>query len=200
MSARYDQEAIELCRKLYCKYGGANHAAVEAEMRKVYGGWRKNLLHDRGKGDQARLGWITKFGFENSLRIHVQKLVESVNDDEQDLYLGIKTIRKQLQVEAIGRGADAAVRREFREYAKIEIEARRNLDLTRDNLDTFVSGYEKQMVWAAGIDTELAKLLIKHGPRFAELAEAHYGKTQTEFDGASNREDESGGEPFSLLD
>lgn len=200
MAKRYDQEAIELARKLYCKYGGRNHEAIEAEMQKVYPGWGKANLHSRGKGDNERLGWIEKYGFDNSLKLHLQKLTESVNDDEQDLYLGIKAVRKRLQSAVASGEATRDELYQYRDFSKLEIEARKNLDLSRDNLETFVAGYEKLLTWSADIDKELAKLLVKHGPRFAELAEAHYGKTQAEFDGASNREDEGGDEPFSLLD
>lgn len=200
MSARYDQEAIELCRKLYCKYGGKNHDAIQAEMQKVYGGWKKNLLHDRGKGKDARLGWITKYGFDNSLKLHLQKLTESVNNDEQDLYIGIRTVRQTMQQIVMGKDASKDDIYQYRDFCKLEIEARKNLDLSRDNLETFVSGYEKMTIWAADINPQLATLLAKHGERFTELAQAHYGKTETEFDGASNRADESGEPPFSLLD
>lgn len=201
MPKQYPQEAVDLCRSLFCKYGGKNHDQIQAEMQKVYPGWRKKNLYDIDSKDpkNVRLGWITKYGFENSLRLHIEKLTEKVNDDEQDLYLGIKTIRKQLQVEAIGRNADKDNRREFREYAKIEIEARRNLDLSRDNLETFVSGYEKLVMWLGELDPAAAKMLIKHGEKLAELAQAHYGKAETEYDGAIDREDEGRDEPFSLL-
>jgi hypothetical protein len=39
---RYNQDAIELARSLYCKYGGKNLDAVQREMRKAgYPGWLK---------------------------------------------------------------------------------------------------------------------------------------------------------------
>lgn len=203
MSQRYDQEAIELCRKLYCKYGGKNYDAIEAEMQKVYPGWRRSNLFDRKKKKTDKVpheGWINKYGFDNSLKLHLQKLTESVNDDEQDLYLGIKAVRKRLQTTVAAGEATRDELYQYRDFCKLEIEARRNLDLSRDNLETFVSGYEKLLTWAADIDKDLAKLLVKHGSKMAELAEAHYGKTQAEFDRADAGEDEGGDEPFSLLD
>jgi hypothetical protein len=54
MPTQYPQEAVDLCRKIYCKYGGNNADAIEREMRKVYPGWRRNNLNDRGK--ERRLG------------------------------------------------------------------------------------------------------------------------------------------------
>lgn len=194
MPKEYPTEAVELCRKLYCKYGGKNFDAIEREMRKEFPGWAKANLNDRDAKDRRnrRLGWVTRFGFENSLRLHLQKLTETVNDDEQDLYLGIKTIRKQLQNEAIGKNASKETRREYREYCKLEIEARRNLDLSRDNLETFVAGYEKLMMWLTELDSAAAKALLKHGERLIEMAKAHYGKTEADDDGTGDRADEGG--------
>lgn len=196
---QYSNEAIEFCRQLYCKYGGKNHPAIEREMQKQWPAWQRQNLVNRGKGDKERLGWIDRYGFDNSLRLHMERLTEKVNDDEQDLYLGIKTIRKQLQHEAIARNAGKDARREFREYAKLEIEARRNLDLSRDNLETFVAGWEKLLRWLGEIDPAAAKVLVKHGEKLAELAAAHYGKAESDYDGAEFDEDEGGDEPFSLL-
>jgi hypothetical protein len=188
----YDDEAIDLARKLYCKYAGKNFPAIEAEMQKVYPGWSKQNLIDRGKGKAVRFGWITRYGFDNALKIHMQKLTESVNDDEQDLYLGIKTSRKELQKKVVGAKPTRDELYQYRDFCKLEIEARRNLDLSRDNLETFVAGYEKLLGWLSGIDKKAAVMLIKHGEKLAELAAAHYGKPEEVVDGAGDREDEGG--------
>ena len=190
----YNEEAIEICRKLYCKYGGKNLDAIEREMRKQYPSWRKKYLFDQGKEGSRhfRFGWVTKWGFDNSLKIYLQKLTESVNDDEQDLYIGIRTVRKAMQLKVVGKSASKDDIYQYRDFCKLEIEARRNLDLSRDNLETFVAGYEKLLTWSTDIDKELTRLLIKHGEKLAELAQAHYGKAETDDDGAGDREDEGG--------
>lgn len=205
MPTRYSQEAIEKARGLYCKYGGKNFDAIEREMQKQYPGWRKTNLIQRkekaykGRAAREKLGWIEEYGFEKSLKLHIQKLTESVNDDEQDLYLGIKAVRKELQGKVTAGIASKDELYQYRDFAKLEIEARKNLDLSRDNLETFVSGYEKMLIWLGEIDPAAGKILVKHGDRLAEMAQAHYGKTETEHDGAGDRADEGGDEPFSLL-
>lgn len=201
MPQPYGQEAIDLCRSLYCKYGGKNFDAIQAEMRKAgWAGWQKANLSDRGKGG-ARMGWITKYGFENSLKLHLQKLTESVNDDEQDLYIGIRTVRKAMQNKVVGKSASKDDIYQYRDFCKLEIEARRNLDLSRDNLETFVAGYEKQMQWLAVIDPsgKAVKELLKHGEKLTEMAQAHYGKSEENSDRASPGEDEGGEQPGSSL-
>jgi hypothetical protein len=145
-ATRYNQEAIDLARSLYCKYGGKNLDAVQRDMRKAgYPKWTKQTLFDKGREDTPnyRMGWITKYGFDNSLKLHLEKLVESVNDDEQGLYIGIKTARKELEKKVVGKNPTKDELYQYRDFCKLEIEARKALDLSRDNLETFVSGYEK---------------------------------------------------------
>lgn len=195
---RYNEKAIELARSLYCKHGGQNLDAVERGMRKAgYPKWNKKTLFDKGRENTPnyRMGWIAKHGFENSLRIWTEKLVESVNDDEQDLYLGIRTVRKELQKKVVAGNATKDELYQYRDFAKLEIEARRNLDLSRDNLETFVAGYEKMLSWLREIDPAAAKLVVKNGDKLAELAAAHYGKTEADDVGAGDRENEGGDGP-----
>lgn len=194
MAKTYDQDAIEMCRSLYCKYGGRNHDAIELEMRKVYPGWQKANLHDRGGTKSPRMGWITRYGFERSLELHIQGLTTKVHGDEQDLYIGIKNVRKTLQAKVETGEATKDEFYQYRDFCKLEIDARKNLDLSRDNLETFVAGYEKLLDWSVEIDPKLAALLVKYSDKFAEKAEIHYGKAEVN-DGAVDRENESGGGP-----
>lgn len=191
----YSDEAIDLARRLYCKYSGRNHPAIEAEMQKVYPGWSKQNLIDKGKGKAVRFGWITKYGFDAALKIHMQKLTESVNDDEQDLYIGIRNTRKEMQKKVVGKGATRDDIYQYRDFCKLEIEARRNLDLSRDNLETFVSGFEKMIGWLSDLDKKAAAMVVKHGEKLTELAAAHYGKPEEIDAGASDRADEGGDGP-----
>lgn len=188
----YNRDAWEKCRELYVMFGGANHLAIEREMQKEYPSWRRENLYDRGKGKNARLGWINRFGYDRSLEIYNEKLVGKVNDDEQDLYIGIKTVRKEMQKRVVGKDATKDEVYQYRDFCQLEIQARRNLDLSRDNLETFVSGYEKLVGWLSDIDPPAAKMLIKHGEKLSELAQAHYGKAETDDGGTSDREDEGG--------
>jgi len=201
MSLRYDQEAIEYCRGLYHHYGGKNLDAIEADMQKVYPGWRRSNLQDRKKrkGDKvAQLGWINRYGFDRSLEIYLRSLQTSVGNDEQSLYLGIKTVRERLEKKVCFYEGEPPTRDEvyqYRDFCNLEIAARKALDLSRDNLDTFVSGYEKLLKWLGELDPAAAKQLLKNGDRLVELAQAHYGSTEEVGDGTEHREDEGGEQP-----
>lgn len=195
MGKKYSNEAIELCRELYCKYGGTNYDAIQREMRKVFPGWSKMNLSDRtekGRGD--RLGWITLYGYERSLKLQLERLTEKVNDDEQGLYIDIKAVRQRLGKTALGEAATKDDLAKYRDFCKLEIEARRNLNLTKDNLETFVSGYEKLLIWLGEIDAsgKAVKELLKHRKKLIEMAQAHYGKPEEINDGAGPGEDEGG--------
>ncbi len=201
MAKTYDKKAIELCRLFYHQRGGTHHELIEADMRKAgYVNWQKANLPDRGKNGE-RMGWISKHGFERSLEIYNQGLKANVLSAEQDLYVGIRNCRQTLQkiVEAGKCTKDELY--QYRDFCKLEIEARKNLDLSRDNLETFVAGYEKQMEWLAVIDPsgKAVKELVKHGEKLVEMAQAHYGKSEEVSDGAGPGEDESGEQPGSGL-
>lgn len=200
MPKRYSREAEEKCRELYCRYGGRNHELIERDMRKAgWPGWQKSILYDKGRDTNARMGWITRLGFENSLRIYTQKLAEKVNNDEQALYLGIKKVRESLQSKVEAGAANRDEIYQYRDFCKLEIEARKNLDLSRDNFETFVSCFEKLALWLAPIDKAAAKGLVRNGERLTAMAQAHYGKTDKIDSRTGSGEDEGRDEPFSLI-
>ena len=202
MPKKYSQKAIEDCISLYCKYGGKNHDLIEQGMKKLgYIGWTRKNLYDVKRGNKEQLGWVTMYNFDRHLEIYSQKLVEQVNSDEQDLYLGIKRVRQRLQKAVDAGEATKDEVYQYRDFCKLEIDARKNLDLSRDNLETFVSGYEKLVQWLGELDPKAAAVVVKYGDRLAEMAAAHYGKDPEEIDSrAIDRTDESGDKPFSLLD
>lgn len=170
MPATYNQDAVEICRKYFCEFGG-NADQIEKSMRRDYPGWRKQNLYDRG----GHLGWINKYGFEKSLKLHLQKLTESVNNDEEDLYLGIKAVRKAMQEKMFSQQVSRDELYQYRDFCKLEIDARRALNLSSDNFETFVAGYEKLIGWLSEIDRSAVKILAQHGKKIEEMAMIHYG-------------------------
>lgn len=202
MPSKYPKAAVERCRDLYIKYNGTNYEAIEREMQKDWPGWSKQNLNDRNdKKRGKRLGWISEYGFERALLESIKMSSTAVLGDEQALYQGIKAVRVKLEGFVKWGEGDAAPTRDqiyqYRDFCKLEIEARRNLDLSRDNLETFVAGYEKLVVWLGQLDPAAAKALVKNGDKLVEMAELHYGtdgKEEEVGDGAVPREDE-GGQP-----
>lgn len=183
MPKQYPQEAIDFCLECYLKFGGSNYDAIEREMRKVYSGWTKQLLHTKGQGKNARLGWIDKYGWEKALKIHLENKVEKVQDDTQRLYHGIKRVRERLQKKAESEDAAVSDLDKFAKYCDLEIRARGALELSKSNLETFAEAFELTGEWLKEFDPMAAKLFAKYGDKLIERAEVHYGKAEEENNG-----------------
>ncbi len=97
MPKQYGDDAIQKARELYCKFGGKDFDAIEAEMRKTFPTWRKQNLISRGKGSDSRLGWVDSYQFDKSLVEYQRIQIAAVTDDIQKLYLGIKKTREKLE-------------------------------------------------------------------------------------------------------
>lgn len=180
MPSKYDQEAIEHCRKIYCKHGGINFDAIENEMREKYPNWVKGNLIDKGKGRAARFGWITKHNFEKSLQEHLKTQVVAVSDDVQKLYLGIKKTRETLEAKVTGEKASPS--RDdiyaYRDFCKLEMEARNRLELEKDNYESFVACFEKLLAWLPDIDPKAATAFLSGdtAERILAKARVEYGE------------------------
>ena len=195
MPKPYGQEAIDLCRSLYCKYGGKNHDAIQVEMRKAgYAGWQKSNLNDRGKGN-ARMGWITKYGFEESLKLHLQLQMVAINDDDQALYLEVKSVRETLAKIVSGKNATKDDRYLHRDYVKLQIEVKKSLEIGGANFETFAADWELILEWLAVIDPsgQAVKVLVKYSEALTERAQIHYGESE-KIDGGTIAIEDAGGD------
>lgn len=175
MPSQYGQEAIKKCRELYCKFGGKDFDAIEREMQTAYPKWRRQNLHPRGN---KSLGWIVEHNFDKSLEEYLKTQTVAVTDDVQNLYLGIKTVREKLQEKVqTGEGTRDDIYA-FRDYAKLEMEARKSLDLSKDNYESFVAIWEKILAWLPEIDEIAATALLSGdvAERLVLRAKSEYGK------------------------
>lgn len=181
MPKTYDEEAIKLCRTLYCKYGGKNLDAIEKEMRQAgYVGWRKSILFNRGKVETTnwREGWIDKYGFRNSLQEYVKTEILAVTDDVQKLYLGIKSVRETLEEKVKSKQFTRDDLFAYRDFCKLEMEARQKLDLAKDNYESFVTCFEKLLAWLPEIDEKVALAFLSgdFAEQVLERARIEYGE------------------------
>lgn len=180
MPKQYAKEVVEKARSLYCKFGGKDFDAIEREMRKEYPTWRKQNLKARGKGSDSRLGWIDEYQFDKSLVEYAKTQIVAVTDDVQKLYLGIKKTRETLELKVAGEGA-TPTRDEiyaYRDFCKLEMEARGKLDLTKDNYESFVACFEKMLTWLPEIDEKAATAFLSNdvAEQILERARVEYGE------------------------
>lgn len=178
MGAQYEQEAIELARKLYCKFGGKNLDAIEREMRAQYPGWLKQNLHNRGIGANFRQGWIERYGFDKSLQEYLKTQIEAVTDDVQKRYRGIKSVADRLEEKVKGGTATRDELFSYRDFCKLEMEYRLKLDLQKDSYESFVACWEKLLVWLPEISEKAAVAFLSGdtAEKVLERARAEYGE------------------------
>lgn len=149
-------------------------------MRKAgYPKWSKQLLYDKGEeGKDARLGWISKYGFEKSLQLHLDTQINSIQSDDERRYKAIVQLADKYQEIALQGGEEGEKAISFfLKLTDLQIDLRSKLDLSASNFEGFVESFERITIWAKEIDTELAKLFYKRKDAFIEKAAAHYGKT-----------------------
>ena len=169
MPIAYGKEAHDLCRKLYCQFGG-NADEVEKGMRKEYPSWGKQNLYDR----DDRHGWITKLNLEKSLEIDQKTKIHSVENDDERSYRVLVELGQMYEQKALD-GDDKAVN-VLLKINDQKIEFRSKLDLSSSSFESFAESFENIVKWAKEIDTELAKLFYKHSDKFIKRAEMNYGK------------------------
>lgn len=170
MGIRYGQDAIEKCREFYVQFG-ANGNEIQKAMQRIYPSWRKSNLYDT----KHRHGWITKFGFEKSLKIHLGNQINSVESDDERRYSAIVQLADKWQTKALSDEDDKAVDK-FIKLTTLQVELRNKLDLSSSNFETFVEAFEQIVSWSKDIDTNLAKAFYKRKDKFIERAVLKYGK------------------------
>lgn len=188
MAARYDDEAIQKCLRLYLKFNGQQHDRIEQEMRKVYPGWQRNYLYTRGQGSNQKIGWIDKFGWEKALALHLAQKPTAALNSAQQLVTEIEQVRKQLyeRIRAQGPNADKELLQFHRDYSRLSIEALTKVAEAKDTLGAFVVFWEKLLDWMPDIDFKTAKGLIRFSPEILAKAEAEFGETEEMLESVMN--------------
>lgn len=185
---RYTQEAVELARSLYHKYGGRNHAAIEKEMRAAgYPGWSRSRLLNKGKDPKNpnwREGWISKFGFDATLELHQRITASAVLNDSQELYLQIQTARKAAGLIVVGGKAGKDEHYIYRDYVKLELAAKAQLDLGRASFETTAEAWVKIQEWLRELvadqkfPAKALKDLVGASDHLLERARETYGESE----------------------
>ena len=185
---RYDEAAVERCQRLYLKYNGQQFERIEQEMRKFYPSWNKSYLHNRGRGKNAKEGWIAKFNWEKALAIHLaQRPTATLNSAEQ-LVREIDEVRGFLHVEIKAQGGKVDKERLqlHRDYCNLSISALTKVEAARDTLGAFVAFWEKLLDWMPGIDMKAARALVKHSEAIITKAEEEFGESESMLESLMN--------------
>jgi len=180
MAARYDEEAIQKCLRLYLKFNGQQHERIEQEMRKVYPGWRRSYLYTRGQGRNQKIGWVDKFGWEKALALHLAQKPTAALNSAQQLVNEIEGVRTQLyqRIKAQGSNVEKELLQLHRDYSRLSIEALTKVEAARDTLSGWVSFWERLLDWMPDIDFRAAKALVKFNKEILAKAEEEFGESE----------------------
>jgi len=180
MAARYDEEAIQKCLRLYLKFNGGQHERIEQEMRKVYPGWRRAYLYTRGQGRHQKLGWIDLYGWEKALVLHLAEKPTATLNSAQQLVNEIEEIRKLLhtRIKTQGANVEKELLQLHRDYSRLSIEALTKVEAARDTLGAWVMFWEKLLDWLPDIDMRAARHLVKFNEAIIARAEEEFGESE----------------------
>lgn len=65
-------------------------------MQREYEGWSRQILFTRGVGENYRVGWVDKYGWEKALEIHVGNKERSILTSGERLLSEVETVREAI--------------------------------------------------------------------------------------------------------
>jgi hypothetical protein len=181
----YSAEAIEDAYQLFLRFNGDSRQwhRIDAEMaKKGYVGFKaRNCFPDRGKGTKRREGWITKFGWEKGLAIHLASKPTATLNTAQKVARRIEEVNDRLyeQFSVKGAALDEKQLQLLRDFFKLQMEALTKVHEARDTLGGFVSFWERFIDWITDIDSKTARALLGFEDLIRERAEKEFGETES---------------------
>jgi hypothetical protein len=175
MPRKYSDEAVDYCFQLWLRHNGENHDLIEAAMRKVWPGWSKQNLYERGAGANHKDGWIVKYGWENALKIKRATSARQAATSAEKLFLEIEQQRERIKTELDGKGScDKDLIYQHRDYCKLSIDALARLAASGNNIDAFVAMWERLMRWLPDISVSATRELLAVSDQVLERAKVEY--------------------------
>lgn len=182
-------DEIKTAFELYLLYNGQNFDEIEREMhRRGWTGFKKSYLKSRGFGDNRRVGWVEKFGWEKSLQIKIATAGTAAATSAESLLFEVETIRKRLFVEIEAKGIQRAGRDliyQHDKYVQRSTEILDRLNDARDNYANFVFFIKHLLKAAPQISPALARELVEAEDALIDWAEGEF--TTSESDETGNQ-------------
>ena len=175
MPLKYDDKAVEKCFGHYLRFNGQQHDLIESEMRKEYPGWSKQNLYTRGKDTNRKTGWVEKYGWDEALKLKVATSGKAASTSAEKLFLEIEATRERIKASLDAQGGlDRDLVYQHRDYCKLSIDALTRMEAARDNLDNFVSMWERLCAWLPEISLEATRALLAVGEEVLARAQAEF--------------------------
>lgn len=176
MPRSYQDDAIEHCKRLYLKFNGQQHDRIEAEMRRAgWPSWSKQNLYTRGQGENQKIGWIEKFGWEAALKLHLATRDEGAKAPADKIFSEIEAIRQKIFEELQAKGISSRdLVYQHSAYLRLSIEAISKTG-AGNTLEGFVVAWERLLDWLVVISPTALAELLKVDTLILEKAAEEYG-------------------------
>jgi hypothetical protein len=178
VQARTNPQCIDDAFDLYIKFNGGRFAQIEEEMRQK--GWDKfnvSVLHNKGKGANYREGWITRFGWEDALKLRIATVGIAATTSAESLLFEVETIRKKifmkLETGGVGPGAKDLIYQHDK-YISRTTEILDKLEKARDNYANFVFFLQHLLKGATRISPALAEAICDAEEALIDWAEKEF--------------------------
>jgi hypothetical protein len=176
-STRTNPETIKDAFALYLKYNGERFDLLEEEMHRLgWAGFKKAVLFNRGKGENARDGWIERFGWKHALKVHLANVATVAATSAESLLAENEAIRKQAfaEIQVKGVAASKDVVWQHNTYTNNCIKILDKLEAARDNYGNFAFFLTHLLRGATQISPALAKELVDAEEALIEWAEREF--------------------------
>lgn len=177
VQARTNPETIKDAFSLYLKYNGGRFDVIEEEMHRLgWEGFRKQVFFDKGQGDNFRMGWINRFGWENALKLRLAVAGTAASTSAESLLYENETIRKAafIEIEAQGVRASKDLIYQHNNYTQNCIKILAQLNDARDNYGNFVFFLKHLVAAAPGISPDLAMAICDAEDALLDWAEKEF--------------------------
>jgi len=176
-STRTNPETIKDAFALYLKYNGERFDLIEEEMHRLgWEGFRKQILFNRGKGENYRDGWIDRFGWKNALKVHLAQAATIAATSAESLLAENEAIRKAayMEIQEQGVRANKDLVYQHNLYTQNCIKILDKLAEARDNYANFTFFLNHLLRAATHISPALAKELCDAEEPLIEWAEKEF--------------------------
>lgn len=162
---------------LYLKYNGERFDQIESDMHRLgWVGFKRQMLKDKGNGENYRAGWITQGGWENALRLKIAEAQTAAATSAESLLFEAEFIRKEafIEIQTEGIRASKDIVWQHDKYTRHSIDILAKLNDARDNYANFSYFWAWLAKVAPSVSPALAREMIEAEDGVMERAERDF--------------------------
>lgn len=165
---RYDSEAIDTCLELYLRYNGGQQDAIQRGMHEAgYVNFSKSNISK----------WAKERNWKDALKIKIALSAEGTTTSAELLFLELERVRRQLYTRLTSKNvkAERDLIYQYRDIAKLCVEALARLEAARDNYAGFAKFWQDLMNAPKGqVPEQAIRVLVKNTDMIIDWAKQKY--------------------------